>query len=618
MTPFRHDGAKLKNSTRQLWKILRDAVEDHRAGLVVIVLDALDECDKAEFEDLVRNVKDHFNCSHSPRYLLTSRPYDWIVDEFYTLLELFPKIRIPGEEASETISKEIDLVVTYRVKQLSKQKRLTSDTTNELERSLQEHTNRTYLWVYLVFDHLKNHRFTRTARGITSAIATLPKTVNEAYEKILHKCEEPRLVRKILSAMLAASRPLTLDEANVVLNLDEKVKSIHDIDLEERVDFQETLRQLCGLFFSIYHGRIYFLHQTAREFLLNKSALSASASPTARWHQSIHMDHAHAILAEVCVIYLQFFESDAIDVGNGNDDLCESYALLKYAASYWAEHFGKASYTADRDIASHTKEICGDNSRSFSIWMSVYSKAAHYGFPRPSTGVMAASYFGLDATVRLLLEGGAEADSKCDHGRTSLSYAAEKGHEAIAKRLLESGAKVDSETTEHSNRGRIPLSYAAESGHEAIAGMLLEAGAEVDSEYKHYHRTPLMYATASGNESITKMLLKAGAKVESRDGRNGRTPLASAAFRGHEAVTQLLLEVGADVNSKGEDNFTPLTWTALMGHEAILKLLLEAGAEVESEYMTEYEYGRTPLSCATGEGHKAVIELLLEAGAVTI
>ncbi|KAH7190083.1 ankyrin repeat-containing domain protein, partial [Fusarium oxysporum] len=50
------------------------------------------------------------------------------------------------------------------------------------------------------------------------------------------------------------------------------------------------------------------------------------------------------------------------------------------------------------------------------------------------------------------------------YGRTPLSWAAGDGHEAIVKLLLEKGANVESKDED----GRTPLSCAALNGHEAI------------------------------------------------------------------------------------------------------------------------------------------------------
>ena len=46
--------------------------------------------------------------------------------------------------------------------------------------------------------------------------------------------------------------------------------------------------------------------------------------------------------------------------------------------------------------------------------------------------------------MKLLLEKGAELETKDkDYGRTPLSWAAEKGHEAVVKLLLEKGAELE-------------------------------------------------------------------------------------------------------------------------------------------------------------------------------
>jgi len=105
---FGRDGLGLINSTKSLWTILGDAVKDPQAGPVIIVLDALDECAEFEFKDLIWNIKSQLHSNQSGysklKYLLTSRPYEQIVSKFQSLLVAFPRIRIPGEEESETIS----------------------------------------------------------------------------------------------------------------------------------------------------------------------------------------------------------------------------------------------------------------------------------------------------------------------------------------------------------------------------------------------------------------------------------------------------------------------------------------------------------------------------------
>jgi hypothetical protein len=72
------------------------------------------------------------------------------------------------------------------------------------------------------------------------------------------------------------------------------------------IDFGSRLRSLCGLFISVFHDRVYFFHETAREFLLTSSGQTYPSFSGPTWQHSITDQHAHAVLAEVCVFYLDF------------------------------------------------------------------------------------------------------------------------------------------------------------------------------------------------------------------------------------------------------------------------------------------------------------------------
>ncbi|KAM0425178.1 hypothetical protein ACHAPT_009495 [Fusarium lateritium] len=606
MARFRKDGQGLISSTQSLWEVLRNAVKDPRAGPVIMVLDALDECAELEFADLVRNVESQFCGDYSGhgklKYLLTCRPYDQIVSEFHGLLQSFPNIRIPGEEHSETISQEVNHVITYRVNQLSAKKCLSHQIKSHLETRLQETPHRTYLWVYLVFDYLEKEDFKKTPKGVESTIATLPRSVNEAYEQILTRTKEHPMVRKALSVILAASRPLTLSEMNVAMNMDYTLQSIHDLDLEDDEDFKTRLRSWCGLFVSIHQGRIYFLHQTAREFLLADLPSPTPISSELRWHHSITTQDAHAVLAELCVHYLNFFNSDDGLPNDADSEAGQSFnrhAFLDYSAETWGAHFREADIIDGADIIPFAIRICHPGSESYSVWYRIYTQAARGGPPQYPTDLILASYYGHRAVVKLLLEKGADIEAK-DYGRTPLSWAALEGHEAVVWLLLEKGADIEAKD----NDGLTPLLLAAMMGREAVVRLLLEKGADIEAK-DNDGLTPLSLAVVMGHEAIVRLLLEKGADAEAED-NDGQTPLSRAVVMGHEAIVRLLLEKGADAEAEDNDGRTPLSRAAQMGDEAVVWLLLEKGADIEAKDND----GRTPLSWAAWGGHEAIVRLL--------
>jgi ankyrin repeat protein len=70
----------------------------------------------------------------------------------------------------------------------------------------------------------------------------------------------------------------------------------------------------------------------------------------------------------------------------------------------------------------------------------------------------------------LLAKDGVDLDLKDWSYRTSLSWAAENGHEAVVKLLVDTGkADIDSKDKEY---GLTPLSWAAQKGHEAVVRLL--------------------------------------------------------------------------------------------------------------------------------------------------
>lgn len=618
---FEKNGPGLVNSLKSLWAILADAGRDSQAGPIVIVLDALDECVKSEFEDLMRNLESQMRSNQlgysKLKYFLTSRPYEQILSKFRGLLDAFPCIHIPGEEESETISQEISHVIQYRVERLAREKALSDSVKDHLASKLLKISHRTYLWVYLIFDHLKTEDFKKTPKGVRSSIETLPKNINQAYERILNQSKEHSVVKKVLSIILAAERPLTLSEMNVAVSMNKSVQTFQDLDLEEENDFKLRLRSWCGLFVSVHHGKIYFLHQTAREFLLANLTLPNIISKELQWQQSITVYQAHKILAELCVRYLGFFGLDTSPLAGSPPRAShniDNRDFLDYAAIFWGVHFREACIeNGDAVTVSDALRLCDPDSKAHSVWSDIFWSDRYYEKPRTTTNLTMAAYLGHSAVVRVLIERGANVNVYSEDYGIAVNAASAGGHEEIVKLLIDRGANVDAEGED---RGNVL---------QKVVKLLIGSDANVDVEGEDYCNTLqaiaqlLIDRAANGyvkdedcdniNQEIAQ-LLDRGANFTTKGVAYGNA-LRTAAFKGYEAIVKLLIDNGANVHAEDEDYGIALHEASYHGQKAIVKLLIDNGVNINPESVDYVD----ALHSASSQGHEAIVKLLLDRGA---
>ncbi|KAI7969504.1 hypothetical protein EIK77_005134 [Talaromyces pinophilus] len=216
------------------------------------------------------------------------------------------------------------------------------------------------------------------------------------------------------------------------------------------------------------------------------------------------------------------------------------------------------------------------------------------------TPLFIAARNGDEEMIELLLQCGADLESKNNFGITALSYATRHG--APVKFLLEKGA----DPLARDNYGRTPLIYAGCWGTEAAMKFILHHRADIESKDIDGW-TALAYAARWGRETTVQLLLRHGADPESRD-NDGRVALLHAARWGMDIVVGLLLTHGCDIESKDDEGWTALTHAARWGKEAVVKLLLHHGADPESRD----NGGATPFSHASAHGNREIASLLLE------
>ena len=148
--------------------------------------------------------------------------------------------------------------------------------------------------------------------------------------------------------------------------------------------------------------------------------------------------------------------------------------------------------------------------------------------------------------MRALIELSADVNKAMDTGETPLVFAAQKGHEAVARLLIEAGADIiKAEDGDGTRRRNTPLHVAAREGHEAVARLLIETDPDNIDNENDYDETPLCIAAQKGHYTLVQLLVKARAYVNCTD-RDGWAILSNVASDGHETIARALMEAGAD------------------------------------------------------------------------
>jgi len=140
-------------------------------------------------------------------------------------------------------------------------------------------------------------------------------------------------------------------------------------------------------------------------------------------------------------------------------------------------------------------------------------------------------------------------------GKTQLNYYCEHGMTSSVVRMLEMKS-IDVEAKE-GGFGRTCLMSAAENGHLAICRLLIDKGAQVEAKSSN-GSTPLHFAAHHDHVEVVRLLCDRGADIEARD-IIGRRPLHRAAFWGHISVVKELSEVrNAEINARNNGGETAL------------------------------------------------------------
>ncbi|KAF5680208.1 heterokaryon incompatibility protein het-E-1 [Fusarium circinatum] len=330
------------NSSEFLRNILTMMLQDPCLHDTILLVDALDECtvNRSNITNLIVELSEFCNT----KWIVSSREWPEIHQE---LVDATGLISLNLEHEHEAVSRAVKSYISKRVDYLSKTKWKNDLVLKEkVFDYMQSHADDTFLWVALVCERLANSGIRK--RLVMEELVKFPTSLTALYQAMMHRINDSPdadRLKQILALVCVAYRPLTSAEIPTL------VKSMDDYDEE---DVKDSIAS-CGSFLTLQDGKILFVHQSAKEFLLDQG--HKSIFPYGESHQHAQI-FSRSVEAMENVLRQDIYELDSL----GTDDWDERsdhgpLSSVKYSCVYWTRHLCKSDLTSETSSSKLRKAL---------------------------------------------------------------------------------------------------------------------------------------------------------------------------------------------------------------------------------------------------------------------
>lgn len=345
------------NAWIALRNTLRVILKDPLAQNMVLVIDGLDECLEG-LQDLTSFLA---GCSEATgcKWLVSSRNWPDIQQDLQLNESLY---QINLELNQQQVSDAIGVYINHQVCKLQAAKKYDNELAVEVKNHLTTNSNDTFLWVALVCKELSAPKVAK--RHTHRILAGLPRGLPELYTRMMEQINDSfdaQLFKAILAIMSTVYRPVRVAELRRL--------STGFAELAE--DETEEVIQSCGSFLTLQKGSVYFVHQSAKDFLLDDFSGLLSTSLAAQHEQLYKM--SIAALRHVLRVNIYSLESFGTKVHDINRPKNDPLLDVEYSCRYFLRHFyDRVALSKDIDLTL-PQSVIGFFSNHFLTWIEALS-----------------------------------------------------------------------------------------------------------------------------------------------------------------------------------------------------------------------------------------------------
>jgi hypothetical protein len=315
------------NAWITLTEIFADVLQDPSLSTAYLVVDALDEC-VTDLPKLLDFVAKQSSASSRVKWIVSSRNWPSIEEQ---LEQAGHKVRLSLELNAASVSAAVSIFIEQKVSRLAQQQKYDEQTKDAVLEHLTSKANDTFLWVALVCQDLR----ATARRNVLKKLDTFPPGLDALYKQMMQQIgqsDDAELCRQLLALIALVYRPITLPE---LVALAEQLE-----DTADESELQEIIG-LCGSFLTLQGETIYFVHQSAQDFLLTKAVAEVFPSGTEAVHHAI-FDRSLQAMSKTLRRDMYGLQELGFSIKDVEQPDLDPLASLRYSCIYWVDHLCKS------------------------------------------------------------------------------------------------------------------------------------------------------------------------------------------------------------------------------------------------------------------------------------
>jgi hypothetical protein len=247
------------------------------------------------------------------------------------------KVKLSLELNAQSVAAAVDVFIQQKVDELAQEKQYKAEVRHAVLKHLTLNANDTFLWVALVCQDLK-----KTPKwNVLNKLASFPPGLDSLYKRMMQQISESdsaEICRQVLASTAVLYRPVTISE---LVALVEQLEALDDLESAgEIVSF-------CGSFLTLRKGTVYFVHQSAKDFLFAKAHNEAFLK-IEDVHRMIFL-RSLAILSRTLRRDMYSLEAPGFAIEKVKLPKADPLAVSQYPCVYWSDHLCDSNARFSKD-----------------------------------------------------------------------------------------------------------------------------------------------------------------------------------------------------------------------------------------------------------------------------